>query len=71
MYFGGTSVGCYIRNEGHCKTYGKSEGTEEGFMWNHAREGHGGIKDLTFMMKRINEVKEEREILLMTSKNEY
>ena len=52
IYYGETSRGCYIRNEGHVRAYKKKEGSEEGFMWNHACGVHEGRKDLSFKMKR-------------------
>ena len=52
IYYGETSRGCYIRNGGHMRAYKKKEGSEEGFMWNHARDVHEGRKDLSFEMRR-------------------
>ena len=52
VYYGESSRGCFIRNEGHVQAYKKRDGKEEGFMWNHAKEVHGEKKDIKFKMKR-------------------
>ena len=85
VYFGETSRGGYIRNEGHCQAYRKGE---EGFMVNHAREVHQGRKDLKFSMRcstrdpdplrrvlresvKIKRASCDKSVTLMNSKNEY
>ena len=67
VYYGESSRGCYVRNQGHKEAYGKKEGSEDGFMWNHAKEVHRYRKDLKFVMKRAAVDKEPMRRVLRES----
>ena len=66
-YYGESSRGCYERYEGHIEAYRGGEGTEKGFMWNHAKEVHEGRKDLSFKMVRLSTSKDPMRRVLEES----